>query len=397
VTSAADAVARAHRTEWARIVAGLIRTTGEWTLAEDATSDAFATALVRWDRDGVPPNPGAWLALTARNRAIDLLRRASNERTKLATAAVTDAAGSAEGEGDDRLRLIFTCCHPALALPGQVALTLRTVAGLEVADIARAFLVSESTMEQRLVRARRKIANAAIPYQVPPPELLDERLAGVLAVIYLTFNQGYSSATDDALAATAIALARQLVDLMPTESEARGLLALLVLQHSRREARRDADGVLLTIEEQDRRRWRRSEIADASRQLRAARGRGPYVLQAVIAECHATAQSAAATRWDRIVDRYDELLAIAPSPVTELNRAIALGMRDGPDAGLAALDGLAPRLGGFRFLPAARADLLARAGRVDESIAQYRAALELTDDPAERAQLARRLATLLRA
>jgi RNA polymerase sigma-70 factor (ECF subfamily) len=394
VTSAAEAVALAHRTEWARIVAGLIRTTGDWNLAEDAASDAFATALVRWGRDGVPPNPGAWLALTARNRAIDLLRRAANERTKLATAAVTEAAQEQQGEVDDRLRLIFTCCHPALALPAQVALTLRTVAGLEVADIARAFLVSESTMEQRLVRARRKIANAAIPYQVPPPELLEERLAGVLAVIYLTFNQGYSSATDDALAATAIALARQLVELMPNESEARGLLALLVVQHSRRDARRDADGVLLTIEEQDRRRWRRSEIADASRQLRAARARGPYVLQAEIAECHATAQSAAATRWDRIVGLYDELLAVSPSPVIELNRAIALGMRDGPDAGLAALDDLAPRLGGFRLLPAARADLLARAGRSDESIAAYRAAIDLTEDPNERAQLARRLSTL---
>ena len=264
MSSAADAVAEAHRSDWARIVAGLIRMTGDWALAEDAAGDAFATALVRWEADGTPPNPAAWLALTARNRAIDLLRRAANERTKLAVAALGDDAAAGE---DDRLRLVFTCCHPALDLPAQVALTLRTVAGLEVADIARAFLVSEPTMAQRLVRARRKITNAGIPYQVPPPELLEPRLTGVLAVIYLAFNQGYSTAADTALASTAIDLARQLVELMPTESEARGLLALLMLQHSRRDARLGPAGELLTIEEQDRRRWRRSEIARAGHEL----------------------------------------------------------------------------------------------------------------------------------
>jgi RNA polymerase sigma-70 factor (ECF subfamily) len=388
VTPAAEAVARAHRSEWARIVAGLIRLTGDWALAEDATSDAFATALVRWEADGTPPNPPAWLALTARNRAIDLLRRAANERSKLAAVAVADEEAVA---GDERLRLVFTCCHPALALDAQVALTLRTVAGLEVADIARALLVSTTTMAQRLVRARRKIAHAGIPYRVPPPEQLEPRLSGVLGVIYLVFNQGYSGAADRPLASTAVELARQLVELMPAESEARGLLALVMLQHSRRDARLGPDGELLTIEEQDRRLWRRSEIARAGRELRASRGRGPYVLQASIAEVHATAVSPAATRWDRIVGLYDELLAAAPSPVVELNRAIAVGMRDGTDAGLALLDALAPRLAGYRLLPAARADLLARAGRLDEAAEHYRTALALASAPAERAALTRRL------
>ena len=391
MTPAAEAVARAHQSDWARIVAGLIRLTGDWALAEDATSDAFATALVRWEADGLPPNPPAWLALTARNRAIDLLRRAGNERAKLAEAAAGDESVTT---GDERLRLIFTCCHPALGLDAQVALTLRTVAGLAVADIARAFLVSPTTMAQRLVRARRKIAHAGIPYQVPPPEQLEPRLAGVAAVIYLAFNQGYSAAADTGLASTAVDLARQLVELMPGESEARGLLALLMLQHSRRDARIGRGGELLTIEEQDRRLWRRSEIARAGRELRAARDRGPYVLQAAIAEVHATAQSPAATRWGRIVALYDELLVVTPSPVVELNRAIAVGMRDGPDAGLALLDVLEPRLGTYPLVPAARADLLARAGRPDEAVPHYRAALTSAGAPAERAALRRRLAVV---
>jgi RNA polymerase sigma-70 factor, ECF subfamily len=388
VTLAAEAVARAHRSEWARIVAGLIGLTGDWALAEDATSDAFATALVRWEADGIPPNPPAWLALTARNRAIDLLRRAATERSKL---KAVGAAGEEAVAGDERLRLIFTCCHPALALEAQVALTLRTVAGLAVADIARAFLVSTPTMAQRLVRARQKISHAGIPYRVPPPEQLEPRLSGVLGVIYLVFNQGYSGAADPTLASTAVELARQLVELMPGESEARGLLALVMLQHSRRDARLGPGGELLTIEEQDRRLWRRSEIARAGRELRAARERGPYVLQAAIAEVHATAQSPSATRWDRIVALYDELLVVAPSPVVELNRAIAVGMRDGPDAGLALLDALAPRLAGYGLLPAARADLLARDGRLAKAMEHYRAALALASAPAERAALARRL------
>ncbi len=389
--AAANAVARAHRTDWTRIVAGLIRITGDWSLAEDATADAFTAAVARWPTDGVPVNPAAWLTVAARNRALDLLRRASTEPSKLAAAALIVEPAA---DDDERLRLIFTCCHPALALPAQVALTLRTVGGLEVADIARAFLVPEPTMAQRLVRARRKIAHAAIPYRVPPPESLDERTTAVLAVIYLAFNQGYSAAADTPLASTAVALARQVVELMPTHSEARGLLALLYFQHARRNARRSADGALLTIEEQDRTRWLGVEIGRGSTELRAARERGPYVLQAAIAECHAVAPTAAATRWDVIVACYDELLAISPSPVVELNRAIAVGMLHGPEAGLAAIDDLASRVAGLRYVEAARADLLVRAGRLDEAAVHYRIAAGDADAPDERAQLHRRLATL---
>jgi RNA polymerase sigma-70 factor, ECF subfamily len=392
MTSASEAVAQAHRSDWARIVSGLIRLTGDWALAEDATSDAFATALVRWEADGVPANPPAWLATTARHRAIDVLRRAASERVKLAALVTADEPDDASD--DDRLRLIFTCCHPALALPAQVALTLRTVAGLDVADIASAFLVSETTMAQRLVRARRKIAEAGIPYRVPPPEALDERLSGVLAVIYLVFNHGYSAAADTPLASAAVGLAAEVVDLMPGESEARGLLALLLFQHSRRHARLGASGELLTLEEQDRSHWERAEVTRGVVQLRAARGRGPYVLQAAIAQCHAVAPSAESTRWDQIVDLYDELRAQAPSPVVELNRAIAVGMRDGPAAGLALLDDLAPRLNGSRYLPAARADLLARSGRTDDAAHYYEEALTQTESRVEREQLVRRLRSL---
>ena len=296
---------------------------------------------------------------------------------------------------DDRLRLIFTCCHPALPLAARVALTLRTVAGLQVAEIARAFLVPETTMAQRLTRARRKIEHAGIPYRVPPADLLEERLNGVLGVLYLAFNAGYSDVTLVELADSAVSLAEALVDLMPLESEACGLLALVLLQNSRRNARLGHSGELLTIEEQDRSQWNRSQIERGRATLASARERGPYVLQASIAECHAVALSAAATDWSRIVALYDELLAISDSPVVSLNRAIAVGMRDGPEAGLALLEGVAVELPGFHLMPAAQADLLRRAGRIDDAVARYREAIPLAPTAEERAQLQRRLDALV--
>ena len=295
---------------------------------------------------------------------------------------------------DDRLRLIFTCCHPALPLAARVALTLRTVAGLPVSEIARAFLVPEATMAQRLTRARRKIEHAGIPYRVPPVEVLDERLNGVLAVLYLAFNAGYSDAAFTDVARSALALADAVVDLMPLESEACGLLALMLLQNSRRNARIGRSGELLTIEEQDRSLWDRSDIGRGCAVLASARQRGSYVLQALIAQCHAVAVSAALTDWSRIVELYDELLWIAPSPIVSLNRAIAIGMRDGPDAGLALLDDVSTQLEGFHLVPAAQADLLRRAGRRADAADRYREAIALAPTAQERAQLGRRLAEL---
>ena len=389
---AAEIATAVSRSDWGRIVGGLIRLTGDWTLAEDATQDAFATALQRWPVDGIPNNPAAWLTTTARNRAIDRLRSAASERTRAKEAAIMAslANGSEHDIEDDRLRLIFTCAHPALPLPARVALTLRTVAGLTVPEIAAAFLVPESTMAQRLVRARRKIEEAGIPYRVPPAELLGERLGGVLAVLYLVFNQGYSAVARNELAATALSLASAVVELMPLEDEARGLLALLVLQNSRRDARVGVSGELLTIEEQDRSRWHRDEISHGLALLPASDG--PYAIQAAIAACHARASSAADTDWNEIVDLYDVLLTRSPSPIIELNRAIAVGMRDGPDAGLALLSGL--RLDGYRWLPAAQADLLLRAGRTSEAADRLREAIALTTSGLERADLERRLAEL---
>jgi RNA polymerase sigma-70 factor, ECF subfamily len=394
MTDVAETIAAVHRSDWGRIVAGLIRRTGDWTLAEDAAQDAFAAALVRWPRDGIPDRPAAWLTTTARNRAIDRLRSAKAEQSRLREASIEHEPSEPEDIEDDRLRLIFTCCHPALPLAARVALTLRTVAGLSVAEIARAFLVSETTMAQRLVRARHKIDHAAIPYRVPPPELLEERLNGVLAVLYLAFNAGYSDVDLDDVSQSAISLAEAVVELMPRESEACGLLALLLLQSSRRRARRDSSGQLLTLEEQDRSLWNRADIDRGSAVLSRARGRGSYVLQASIAQCHAESESAASTNWARIVDLYDELQALSTSPIISLNRAIAVGMRDGPEAGLALLDEVTVELAGFHLLPAAQADLLARAGRIPDAAARYGEAIAAAPTVEEKAQLRRRLAGL---
>ena len=391
MTDVTDAVAAAHRSDWARIVAGLIRQTGDWMLAEDATQDAFAAALARWPKDGVPDRPAAWLTTVARNRAIDRIRSAKSEQSYFRKSGLPVEPYEAPEIDDDRLRLIFTCCHPALALAARVALTLRTVAGLPIPEIARAFLVSETTMAQRLVRARRKIDHAAIPYRVPPPELLEERLNGVLAVLYLAFNAGYSDVTLVDVSVSALSLAEAVVDLMPLESEARGLLALMLMQGSRRDARLSRAGELLTLEEQDRSLWNAADIERGGLMLASARGRGPYVLQARIAQCHVDATSAASTDWSRIVGLYDELLVLTPSPIVSLNRAIAVGMRDGPDAGLALLDEVTDQLVGVHLVPAAKADLLRRADRIPEAAARYHEALQLAPTIEERAQLRQRL------
>jgi RNA polymerase sigma-70 factor (ECF subfamily) len=391
LTDVADAIAAVHRSDWGRIVAGLIRRTGDWTLAEDATQDAFAAAFEKWPKDGIPDKPAAWLTTAARNRAIDRLRSAKAERSRLGESSMSAESSESNDTEDDRLLLIFTCCHPALPLAARVSLTLRTVAGLAVAEIARAFLVSETTMAQRLVRARRKIDHAGIPYRIPPAELLQERLNGVLAVLYLAFNAGYSDVAQSDVAASAIAMAEAVVDLMPLEPEARGLLALMLMQNSRRDARLDLSGELLTLEEQDRSRWDRSDIERGRTILASARARGPYVLQALIAQCHVVAGSAGSTDWSQTVALYDELLSVSPSPVIELNRAIAVGMRDGPDAGLALVDDVSAQLPGFHLVPAAQADLLRRAGRTADSEVRYREAIALAPTVEERLQLQRRL------
>jgi RNA polymerase sigma-70 factor (ECF subfamily) len=402
------AVDEAFRGEWGRVVATLIRVTGDWDLAEECAQEAFAKALDTWPRDGVPRRPGAWLTTTARHRALDKLRRGAAEANRLRALAVTasgdDEAPEPDDVPDDRLRLMFTCCHPALPLEAQVALTLRTLAGLTTPEIARAFLVPEPTMAQRIVRAKRKIRNARIPYRVPPAELLPERTAGVLGVLYLLFNEGYSaSAGADlvrrALTAEAIRLARVVVRLLPDAPEASGLLALMLFHDARRATRTDDDGDLITLADQDRTRWDRPAIDEGARVLdeALARGRpGPYQLQAAIAACHATASRAEDTEWARIARLYELVARLNPSPVVELNRAVAVAMADGPAAGLALADDLAEGggLAGYHLLPATRADFLRRLGRVEEAVGAYREALELAPTEAERRFLTRRIAEL---
>ena len=405
-----DAVTAAFRDEWGKVVATLIRTTGDWDLAEECAQDAFALALQRWPRDGIPGKPGAWLTTAARNRAIDVLRRRAVGAAKLREVAAMsyepepygpDQGAGDSGVTDDRLRLIFTCCHPALSLEARVALTLRTLAGLTTAEIARAFLASEPTMAKRLVRAKQKIQNAGIPYRVPPAHLLPERVPGVLGVLYLLFNEGYSATAGadlvrQHLCAEAIRLARVLVSLMPDEPEAAGLLALMLLHDARRAARLDGAGDLVTLEDQDRSRWDGDEIGEGVSILEAGLRRGqpgPYQVQAAIAACHATAPTAGDTDWAQIAALYEQLMRFLPTPVVELNHAVAVAMAQGPAAGLplvAALEA-SGKLAGYHLLPATRADLLRRLGRRPEAAAAYAEALELASTEAERRFLARRL------
>jgi RNA polymerase sigma factor (sigma-70 family) len=407
----AAAVADAHRREWAYVLAATVRVTRDLDLAEECAQDAFAQALVSWPSAGVPARPGAWLTTVARRRALDLLRREQVLRRSLPLLVEDQVVPGADEQSadeqltsdaipDDRLRLICTCCHPSLARETQIALTLRLVCGLTTGEVARAFLVSEATMAARITRAKKKITAARIPYRVPAATELPARIGAVLDVVHLVFTTGHAAPAGDDLVRPdlverAIDLARMLRTLLPADADVAGLLALLLLTDARRSTRVDDDGRLLLLEDQDRSRWDAAEIAEGITLLREVlRPRpGRFALQAAIAAVHAGAPSWAATDWSEIVTLYDELLRVWPSPVVALNRAVAIGLADGPAAGLAAVDALRdePQLAGYGYAAAARADFLRRLGREPEARSAYEEALLLTENAVERAFLERRL------